>query len=91
MVKSRSVAPIIAALLLLLPVLYVGSYLALIVPERFVTALAAGVIETDVRAEYRLGGDIAKGFFWPLEKIDRKVRLRVWNFSIDARGQISIP
>jgi hypothetical protein len=33
--KPRSFSPIIAAVLLLLPVLYVGSYLALVVPGGF--------------------------------------------------------
>jgi len=61
---TRSRAPLIAAIvLLLLPILYGGSYLALVVPG--------------AAMPYR-GVEPARSFFWPLEQIDRKVRPAEW-------------
>jgi hypothetical protein len=83
MTKPRSFAPIIAAVLLLLPLLYVGSYLALVVPEGFRTAPYEGpgglfaMIDAPIQ-HYRHGGRNAERFFWPLEHIDRRVRPGVW-------------
>jgi hypothetical protein len=74
--KSRSFAPIIAAVLLLLPMLYVGGYLALVVPEGGV--LKGG--ESRV-THYRAGDRAASVVFWPLEQIDRKARRRDWDDS----------
>jgi hypothetical protein len=74
---KKHAAPIIAAILLLLPVLYVGSYLALVVPT--------GIpIQDKISAEwvatsyYRVGGTSSARFFWPLEQIDRRVRPNSW-------------
>ncbi len=89
--KRESRAPLIVAIvLLLLPVLYVGSYLALVRPG------SAYHQERDGRfylLNYRYFGDdnfvvpphsacIAPRVFWPLEQIDRKVRPRVWRSGI---------
>ncbi|WP_425617886.1 hypothetical protein NA78x_001576 [Anatilimnocola sp. NA78] len=72
-------APLIVAIvLLLLPVLYVGSYLALVLKpsmhkrETFLSDLFPG------HFRYRFGGRIATKVFWPLEQIDRKVRPEAW-------------
>jgi hypothetical protein len=81
MKKPRSIAPIIGAILLLLPVLYVGSYLALVTPESRIvihrTKLPDGSTEVTSDIEsYRVGG--VAWIFWPLEQIDRRVRPGAW-------------
>jgi hypothetical protein len=80
---KRHAAPIIAAvLLLLLPVLYVGSYFALVVPGGDMwnpdPVQRAQGIGTPTGSNYRLGGIRANQFFGPLEQIDRKVRPHAW-------------
>jgi hypothetical protein len=75
MTKPRSFAPIIAAVLLLLPVLYVGSYFAMIVPRGSWTAIISSTCPVP---RYRVGGVWLERFFWPLEQIDRKLRPRAW-------------
>jgi len=87
--RSRSFAPIIAAVLLLFPVLYVGSYLALVVPEgRRVT----GTHSYSVRIHwYRLNDKRLEQIFWPLEQFDRRLRPGAWDsprgvFRIDRGG-----
>jgi hypothetical protein len=61
-----------------------ASYLALVVRERYVTAIATGVVERSVQAEYRFGDDLAKWAFWPLEQIHRKVRPGAWEVNEDG-------
>jgi hypothetical protein len=78
-------ASIIAAvLLLILPVLYVGSYLALVIPQGKMpkSSLAAsmfvspdGIIKV---SHYRILPSWSDRFFWPLEQIDRRVRPGAW-------------
>lgn len=75
---------IVVILLLLLPVLYAGSYLALVVPEGdLVTVPVDGPgypftqMLVGVR-HYRMGGSRSQAFFWPLEQIDRKARPEAW-------------
>lgn len=76
-------APLIVAIvLLLLPVLYVGSYLALVRP--------AGISDTVVDGDgfywtelssirfYAIIGASGHRVFWPLEQIDRKLRPNSW-------------
>jgi hypothetical protein len=73
-VSKKHAAPIIAAILLLLPVLYVGSYLALVTPNarvRSVTGLE----------HYRIKGRVWSTVFWPLERCDRRLRPVVWDDS----------
>jgi hypothetical protein len=78
--KRDSRAPlIIAIVLLVLPVLYVGSYLALVTPNGRVVFYVVG--PNTSRGElvhYRWGDDDPSRFFWPLEQIDRKLRPSVW-------------
>lgn len=63
MKANRSFAPVaVAVVLLLLPVLYVWSYLALVVHG---SALP-----------YR--SEAERIFFWPLDQIDRKARSLTW-------------
>jgi hypothetical protein len=76
---KKHAAPIVAAILLLLPVLYVGSYLALVVPGGIAergTGRFSGVISFD--KHYRFANTEAKFIYWPLEQIDRKVRPGAW-------------
>jgi hypothetical protein len=75
--KRESRAPLIVAIVLLLvPVLYVGSYLLLVWPdqERLDWADSRSDFPT-----YRYGTESWAGrLFWPLEQIDRKVRPGAW-------------
>ncbi|QDU28522.1 hypothetical protein ETAA8_36240 [Anatilimnocola aggregata] len=80
-------APLIVAIvLLLLPVLYVGSYLALVVPGGIPRV---GVSNVDGRMfrqisrehDYRIDSELASWLFWPLEQIDRKMRPEAWEQS----------
>jgi hypothetical protein len=70
-------APIIAAILLLLPVLYVGSYLALLKPPP-----SQSTPYNDLLARrwsnYQAGGRFVEIVFWPLEHIDRRLRPQAW-------------
>jgi hypothetical protein len=89
---KKHAAPIIAAFLLLLPVLYVGSYLLLVVPKGRVTGMRQATALEHQEAlcnpgqnlfvldkhHYRYGRRWSACFFWPLEQIDRKVRLEAW-------------
>lgn len=68
-------APLIVAIvLLLLPVLYVGSYFALVVPKGFHPSYDP----YGTRVHYRRGGSYAAKFFWPLEQIDWTMRPKEW-------------
>jgi hypothetical protein len=79
-------APIIAAILLLLPVLYVGSYLAMVMPKGVLIPM--GTTRDGTRffylteQHYRFAAPAACYVFWPLEQIDRKVRPGVWEDSV---------
>jgi hypothetical protein len=77
---KRHSAPLIAAIFLLLPVLYVGSYLALVNPQgmMFVAESSAGHFSGPVY-HYRIESRGPAVLFWPLERIDRKVRPGAWN------------
>jgi hypothetical protein len=76
--KRDSCAPLIVAIvLLLLPVLYVGSYLALVTPQgRAVFDPADQVFRIN---HYRVGkAKWLPVFYWPLESIDVKMRPGAW-------------
>jgi hypothetical protein len=67
---------IVAIVLLLLPALYVGSYLALVTPvpsEGKVIQLGNHSLQ-----KYRFGRHYAERFYWPLEQVDRRLRLNAW-------------
>jgi hypothetical protein len=71
----------VAIVLLLLPVLYVGSYLALVTPDKIL------FVETKngtYFTSYRVRG--VGQFFYPLKQIDRKLRPRVWEGDIELIG-----
>lgn len=71
---------IVAIVLLLLPVLYAVSYLALVVPGGYIRV---GVSRPDVSttihlASYRWQDGVCERIFWPLEQIDRQLRPDAW-------------
>ncbi|WP_425617055.1 hypothetical protein NA78x_000723 [Anatilimnocola sp. NA78] len=79
---ARSAAPIFAAVLLLLPVLYVGSYLSLVDP--YERPDGDRVLEYPV-VLYLEGDDLRYSvhswldmLYWPLERIDKAVRPDSW-------------
>jgi hypothetical protein len=81
--KSR-LPIVVAIILLLLPLLYLASYLALVQPSTVIfTAQGINQPQTIVIAQYRFGGRTAALMFWPLEQIDRTVRPTAWNARFD--------
>jgi hypothetical protein len=65
--KRSNLMPLMVALLLLtLPILYLGTYLALIDP-------GFGKVHP-----YRLGSGYSSAVFWPLEQLDRRIRPDAW-------------
>src|SRR5689334_22321575 len=79
-----SAAPVIAAILLLLPILYVVSYLVLVVPagtsqSRGVAVLNGQILQQFANSEhYRWQAEKAAVLYWPLEQMDRKLRPSAW-------------
>ena len=76
---KRNAAPlIIVILLLLLPMLYVASYFALVLPGGYIRTPAPW--ETNINAntlvsnDYRIGGVWSRQFYWPLELVHRRLR-----------------
>ena len=68
---------IITVVLLLLPVLYVASYCALVWPDK----LRHDLLDSrwEVIPKYRYGTAAwAERLYWPLEKIDRRLRPTEW-------------
>jgi hypothetical protein len=76
--KSRGL--IVGLVLLLLSLLYVGSYLALVVPEGFMVYVnpheEGGYVGF---VHYRLGAHRIETFYRPLEDLDRKLRPLAWH------------
>jgi hypothetical protein len=64
----KNAAPLIVAILLLLPVPYVGGYLALVTPDS--SPFGGG--------NYRCCPQVCSALFWPLEQADRKIRPNAW-------------
>ena len=82
---KRHAAPIIAAILLILPVLYVGSYLALVVPKGITvwppvdSELQGGTMSRVGHTGYfRFGITWGERFFWPLQQLHRTIRPDDW-------------
>lgn len=86
---KKHAVPIIAAILLLLPLLYVGSYFALLRPPQILLVPAHPETQIHHYAQYRLGGKVAEQFFWPLEQIDRKVRPESWGDVYDEADSLN--
>jgi hypothetical protein len=81
MAQSRTPL-IITFVLLLLLLLYVGSYCAIVVPAttpRASTGIFNGKPCSVVSDEhYRVSPQLAAYFYWPLEKIHRRLRPQAW-------------
>jgi hypothetical protein len=78
--KSHA-APLLVITLLILPLLYGGSYLALVVPGGRIVWAKPNTqfwMGEPFLSHYRAGRDFAPRFFWPLEQIDRMVRPGAW-------------
>lgn len=73
--RKSAVIPLFVAFLLILPLIYLGTYFANVIP--------GGVWRNPWSAEgmqyYRVGGRRAEFVYWPLERIDRQLRPSVWN------------
>jgi hypothetical protein len=68
--KRSTAAPVAIAVLLLLPVLYVGSYLGLTVESQLVHP--GGGVKPYWSSRYRING--VERLFWPLERLDPRMR-----------------
>ena len=84
MEKPRPAAlPVILGILAIL-VLYVASYLALVVPEAFGripvnnSPEETWILINNPLDHYRWGGMRAAWFFYPLEQVDRRLRPKSW-------------
>ncbi|WP_254514048.1 hypothetical protein [Anatilimnocola floriformis] len=79
---NKSLAPlIIAIVVLLLPVLYAGSYFAMVIPFRLDEATMKGSRAGKAYSYgycYRFGDEYAAMLFWPLEQIDQRTRPAQW-------------
>jgi hypothetical protein len=83
--SPRSIAPAIAAaLLLLLPLGYAGSYLAIIQPGWEIQCCGHSSHDY-LFVGYRIGGEWSQRFYWPLEQLDRRLRPGVWGHEDDQR------
>ncbi|QDU31378.1 hypothetical protein ETAA8_65350 [Anatilimnocola aggregata] len=70
-------APLIVAIVLLVlpPLLYVGSYLALVKPQGDIVWRKS----RPFYCHYRVGSErVVPNLFWPLEQLDRKLRPTEW-------------
>jgi hypothetical protein len=84
--KRTSLVPFAVALLLALPMLYVGSYYALVQVYGTRGQDFLGGIENPASLElvttpfprYRLMGDKGKTFFAPIHRLDRMIRPQTW-------------
>ena len=81
---SKRAPLIVAIVLLLLPMLYVGSYLVLVWPdgERLNFADSRSDFPT-----YRCETESwARRVYWPLEQVDRKIRPNAWSDGFERIG-----
>ncbi|WP_425615768.1 hypothetical protein NA78x_005699 [Anatilimnocola sp. NA78] len=74
--STRSVAPMVSVILLVLPLFYLASYFALVKPGTEGTSVRDGVSEPVHPYCYNSG--LAATVFAPLEKLDRKLRPTAW-------------
>ena len=75
----NSAGAITAAVLLLLPTLYVGSYYAVVDTDH---SSAQGISfcrsNNDRDLRYRIYPELAGRFYWPIEQVDRRLRPAAW-------------
>lgn len=75
---------VVAIVLLVLPMIYVGSYFALVVPRGYVVVERVGPNGVHVHREHYRWGEYEdvyqiKAIYWPLEQIDRRIRHVAWD------------
>ena len=75
---------ILAIVLVFLPVLYVGSYCAMVTPEA--DWLVSEGVNLYRVSGYRSPSRYCAAVFWPLEQIDRKVRPGAWEPVAESTG-----
>lgn len=78
MEERRSLVPVVVAMLLALPALYVGSYLAMVQPGQPDIDMGNG--QSEAPPTYRFGDGLADRVFWPLEQIDQRLRPSAWQY-----------
>jgi hypothetical protein len=78
--KRDITAPVgIAVVLLLLPVLYVGSYYALVVPTQgSFLGSARHPVSAEMFPDYRIVGRYGDSFYKPIHNMDRELRPATW-------------
>lgn len=76
--KCPTAAIIFVAILLALPVIYFGSYYALLVKTTAVFTTKVMNVRVVSLPNYRAGGEAAKSFFGPAYHIDRAIRPSYW-------------
>jgi hypothetical protein len=88
--QRTSYAPVVVAVfLMLLPLLYVGSYFALVTPGEYTTHYTF-IAPMYVPKNYRRYADTAGRVFWPLEQVDRKARPEAWELEVPSPIRIPI-
>lgn len=85
--KKDSRAPLlIVVMVLLLPVIYLASYLSLSAPAIGGHTIIGGLNHKETYlhmcADYRWGGETTVRIYWPLEQLDRLVRPGAWEQKI---------
>lgn len=91
MIEPRSwSAPIVAALLLLLPAVYAGSYYCVVDTDRGGPSWCnlGPWSQTDLR--YRVAPEVCGRLYWPIEQVDRKLRPEAWEDPLIKLITISI-
>lgn len=79
--RNRSPATLVAIVFALLPVLYLGSYLALVLPQGKLVRVKRPLSESGYAVQhYRCGGEWSKRAYQLPEWIDRQVRPEVWQY-----------
>jgi hypothetical protein len=88
MERPRTIAPLIAAMLLVFTMVYVGTYLALVSPQQIIVTkwhrpMSKGAYFTDddfdlFASHYRHAHELAEKVFLPLEQLDRNLRPAAW-------------
>lgn len=76
--KRPTGAVVLVAILLALPVVYFGSYYALLVKTTAVFTTKNINVRVVSLPSYRAGGEAAKTFFGPAYHIDRAIRPSYW-------------
>jgi hypothetical protein len=88
---KRHTGPLIAAILLLLPVLYVGSYLASVAPWNGSIATTTGEVYP-IHFVSRFAPPYAlRVFFRPLQLLDMQLRPKFWEQPLDDPNWNGVP